>query len=100
MKRGKLRYCFGQSTAEYAVLVALVAAAIIAMQVYLKRGLQGRIRDLADQISPVHYERGGIESISIVSQKGTTVQKSDSGKSSTTQNETITRSSNETVYPE
>ncbi len=32
----------GQSTAEYAVLIALVIGAAIAMQTYVKRGLQGR----------------------------------------------------------
>ena len=42
----KLRYRIkGQSTAEYAILIALVVAAVIAMQTYAKRALQGRIRD-------------------------------------------------------
>lgn len=35
----------GQSTAEYAVVIALVVAAVIAMQTYVKRGLQARMRD-------------------------------------------------------
>src|SRR3989338_5551466 len=35
----------GQSTAEYAILIALVVAAVIAMQTYAKRALQARIRD-------------------------------------------------------
>lgn len=34
----------GQSTAEYAVLVLLVVAAITTMNVFLKRGQQGAIR--------------------------------------------------------
>ena len=34
-----------QTTAEYAVLIALVIGAVIAMQVYVRRGLQGRIRE-------------------------------------------------------
>ena len=34
-----------QNTAEYALLIALVVAAIIAMQTYAQRALQGRIRD-------------------------------------------------------
>ena len=46
-----------QNTAEYAILISLVVAAIIAMQVYVQRGLQGRIRDavkgyLVDQTNP------------------------------------------------
>ncbi|HOW35291.1 MAG TPA: hypothetical protein PL155_02595 [Candidatus Omnitrophota bacterium] len=35
----------GQSTAEYAILIALVVAAVIAMQQYAKRTLQARIYD-------------------------------------------------------
>jgi Flp pilus assembly pilin Flp len=35
----------GQNTAEYALLIALVVAAIIAMQEYAKRALQARVRD-------------------------------------------------------
>ena len=35
----------GQNTAEYALLISLVVAAIIAMQTYAQRTLQARIRD-------------------------------------------------------
>ncbi len=49
----------GQSTLEYAVLIAVVAAAAIGMQIYVKRGLQGRLRQSADQVgeqfTPVGY---------------------------------------------
>lgn len=38
----------GQSTAEYAIVIGLVIAAIVAMQVYVKRGLQGRVKDAVD----------------------------------------------------
>lgn len=38
----------GQSTAEYAIVFALVVAAAIAMQVYVKRGLQGRVKNVVD----------------------------------------------------
>jgi hypothetical protein len=37
-----------QSTAEYAIVIGLVIAAVVAMQVYVKRGLQGRIKDVVD----------------------------------------------------
>lgn len=39
-----------QSTVEYAVLIACIAAAIIGMQFYLKRGIQGRLRQGGDEI--------------------------------------------------
>lgn len=38
----------GQNTAEYAILIGLVIAAVIAMQTYAKRGLQGRVYDASD----------------------------------------------------
>jgi hypothetical protein len=37
-----------QTTAEYAILIALVVGAVVAMQVYVKRGIQGRVRDVVD----------------------------------------------------
>lgn len=44
-----------QNTAEYAILISLVVAGIIAMQTYAQRALQARVRDasiyLADQTS-------------------------------------------------
>lgn len=45
--RGKL----GQSTAEYAVVLSLVVAAVIAMQVYVKRGMQGRLKSGTDTLN-------------------------------------------------
>jgi len=40
----------GQSTVEYAVLAAVVVGALLAMQVYVKRGTMGKVRSAADQI--------------------------------------------------
>lgn len=40
-----------QSAIEYTVLIAIIAAALIAMQVYIKRSIQGRIRGYAEQLS-------------------------------------------------
>ena len=37
-----------QTTAEYAILIALVVGAVVAMQVYVRRGIQGRVRDAVD----------------------------------------------------
>ncbi len=38
----------GQNTAEYAILIGVIVAAAVAMQTYVKRGLQGRVRDAVD----------------------------------------------------
>jgi Flp pilus assembly pilin Flp len=40
-----------QTTAEYAILIGLVIAALVAMQVYVKRGLQGRMRSATDYLA-------------------------------------------------
>ena len=39
-----------QTIIEYAVFVTFLVAAVIAMQVYFKRGLQGSIRQAADEV--------------------------------------------------
>lgn len=48
MRKGKRK---GQTTAEYAVLIGLVIAAVIAMQVYVKRGLQSKIAQETDGLT-------------------------------------------------
>lgn len=54
----RLRKNRAQSTLEYAILIGVIVAGLIAMQVYLKRGFQGKLRDNADnmgkQFSPGH----------------------------------------------
>jgi Flp pilus assembly pilin Flp len=39
-----------QSTIEYTVLITAIVAALVTMQIYVKRGLQGRMRQNADSI--------------------------------------------------
>lgn len=39
-----------QSFCEYTVLIAIIAAALIAMQIYLRRGLQGGLRRVGEQL--------------------------------------------------
>jgi uncharacterized protein (UPF0333 family) len=40
----------GQSTLEYVILLGFVVAALIAMGIYIKRGMQGKLRESSDQI--------------------------------------------------
>ena len=40
----------GQSTLEYAVLIIIVIGALLSIQVYIKRGIQGRLKTAADDI--------------------------------------------------
>jgi len=38
----------GQNIAEYSILIAIVVAGAITMQVYVRRGLQGRVHEAVD----------------------------------------------------
>lgn len=40
----------GQSVAEYAILITTIIAGIAMMQIYVKRGLQGKLADSSDQM--------------------------------------------------
>jgi len=43
----------GQSTAEYAIVIGLVIAAAVAMQIYVKRGLQAKVKLAVDYNEPI-----------------------------------------------
>lgn len=45
-----LRKMKGQSTLEYAVLIIIIIGALLSIQVYIKRGVQGRLKTAADDI--------------------------------------------------
>ncbi len=45
-----LKMSRGQSTLEYALIIAVVVGALLAMQIYMKRGMEGRMRKAADDI--------------------------------------------------
>lgn len=46
----------GQSTLEYAILIIIIIGALLSIQIYIKRGIQGRLKqaadDIGDQFSP------------------------------------------------
>jgi len=51
MLRNFLKNRKAQNTAEYALLIALVVAGVIAMQTYAQRALQARIHDVSQYMS-------------------------------------------------
>ena len=55
----------GQYLSEYAIVFSLVLAALIGMQVYVKRGLQGRYRDIADTVVLSLREQTGKDDLSL-----------------------------------
>lgn len=52
----------GQSIQEFAILVAAVATAVMAMQVYVRRSMAGRLKDISAQISSKEYNPSGTTS--------------------------------------
>jgi hypothetical protein len=50
-----------QSTAEYVIVLGLIIAAIVAMQTYVKRGLQGRIKDTVDFVDNAGQSTGVVQ---------------------------------------
>ncbi len=40
----------GQSTLEYAVLIIIIIGALLSIQVYIKRGISGRLKQASDDI--------------------------------------------------
>ncbi len=43
-----------QSTLEFAVVIMCVVAALLAMQIYLKRGMQGKLKQAADELGSAY----------------------------------------------
>lgn len=41
----------GQSTAEYAIVLGVVIAALVGMQLYVKRGLNAKMKDVSDHLA-------------------------------------------------
>lgn len=53
----KIKNTRAQTSLEYAVIIACIVAALLAMQVYIKRGIAGRLRSAADDIGQ-QYDPG------------------------------------------
>ena len=58
----------GQSTLEYAILIAVVVGAFLLMQHYMGRGVQGKLRESADSIGE-QYSAGKMTSTYTTEQK-------------------------------
>ena len=55
----------GQHLSEYALIFSLIFAALIAMQTYIKRGLQGRYRDATDIVGSALRTAKGDSSLAL-----------------------------------
>jgi len=73
----------GQSTLEYVILLGFIVAALIAMGIYMKRGIQGRLRESTDQVGEQYSARNTKSSYTVTT--GTTqIENMESGGRTTT----------------
>ncbi len=49
----------GQHTIEYAVLIAVVAAAVVAMQTYVRRSIQANLKNGEEEVNASLQEQPG-----------------------------------------
>jgi len=66
-----LRKKKAQSTLEYAVLIIIVIGALLSIQTYIKRGVQGRLKSATDDIGD-QFSVGNTNVITIVTVKSNT----------------------------
>ncbi len=64
----------GQSALEYAVIIACVVAALVAMQIYIKRGVQGRLRQAADEVGQAYEPKNTTSDITTTYSGKTTTE--------------------------
>lgn len=72
----------GQSTLEYAVVIAVVAGALLLMNHYIRRGVEGKLRESTDQIGE-QYSAGNMTSNYDTRQDGEMITKETFGLSTT-----------------
>jgi exopolysaccharide biosynthesis protein len=89
-----LRKIKGQSTLEYAILIAVIIAALLAMQNFVKRGVQGRLRSTAVDVAGGSeydlYEPGYTNTDEQVTSTTTVTTSTSGGTTTRNQNETRT----------
>ena len=93
-----LRKRKGQSSVEYAVLIIVIIGALLAIQVYIKRGIQGRLKSASDDIGD-QYSPGNTNTLTIMKTKSTTKDTFDKGvtKSTLVKVEDVTESVSQNI---
>jgi Flp pilus assembly pilin Flp len=70
----------GQSTLEYAVLIVVIIGALLTIQVYIKRGVQGRLKSAADDIGD-QYSDGNTNEVKTTNRFSNTEETFNAGNS-------------------
>ena len=83
----------GQSLLEYAILMVIIIAALLTLQTYIKRGLQGRLKSSADDIGEKYSMSSGANYSKVVTTTSNTRERVNGGTTESTQrapSETVT----------
>ena len=59
----------GQSTLEYSILIIIIIGALLSIQVYIKRGIQGRLKSATDDIG-IQFSPGNQNAITTTTVSG------------------------------
>jgi len=102
----------GQTTVEYAVVIAVAVAAVLVMQIYMKRGFSGKLRAAADAVGEQYAPKDTTGTFIVRSSSDVTTTSTmfkdepvgggttaDVMKTSTVSSESSTRTGNESVGP-
>lgn len=81
----------GQSMVEYALIITIVALALLAVNIYMKRGVEGKLRDSGDSIGQ-QFEARATEVIVNRDASGTVSEENLAGKT------TVTLTGDKSVY--
>ena len=90
-----LRKRKGQSSLELAIVIIIVIAALLSIQVYIKRGVQGRLRSAADDVGD-QYSAGNTNVRKVVTVTSNTQETQNGGTQSTVMNEPEVTTTNRT----
>ncbi len=85
-----------QSTLEYALIAAVVAGGLIAMQVYIKRGLQGKLKSASDELGE-QYSPGNTTGQTDINVTTTSSETLSSGVTTSSSQTTQNRQTSESV---
>jgi hypothetical protein len=75
----------GQSTLEYAILIIIIIGALLSIQVYIKRGVQGRLKSATDDIG----DQFSVGNTNLVRYRSTVGQTADTFSSGVTRSQML-----------
>jgi uncharacterized protein (UPF0333 family) len=76
----------GQSFLEYTLMIVIILAALLTMQMLMKREVQNRLRTTAEDIGSGQYSDGNTNYVKTVIRNSDTVEADNAGNQTTTMN--------------